>query len=106
MIFSIRLIARPVVSVVTFKRRVVSISGATRRVHVWRVKNNTINFPAFVGKIATIRASQNICRFQIICVRGNIPPKNTLTISNVSNHTAAFHIQIKNLRKYNMIAFS
>ena len=106
MIFAPRLIATPVIPVMTLKPRRSTISRTPRTVHVRRIKNNAINLTINIRKISAIRPRQKVCRLNNIRRRRNMTPENTLPIRHIRNNTPTLHIKIQNLRKNNLIAFA
>lgn len=80
------------------------MSGSPWRMHIRRIKNDTVQFAILVGKFATIYPMLNIGRPQFVRRRWNIPPKHSFSVSNVCYEASWLDVKLQNLWKYDIIA--
>jgi hypothetical protein len=65
----------------------------TGRVHIRRVKNNTVNLSVLIRKVTAINPVLQVCRKQLVPVLGNILPKNSLAIGYISHSAFSGHLK-------------
>ena len=105
MVFTLCLVPAPVVPIVRFKGRVRGcMGGAARRVHIRRIKHDTVQFTILVGQKATIHAILNVGCQQLVFSGRNISPENSLSIGNVCDNASTADVKLKNLWEYGIIA--
>ena len=72
---------------------------SSRRVHIRRVKHNTVYGAVIIGQIAAIYPVAYISGEQLIQVGGYVPPEDTQTIRDISDCATGRNVETQNLRK-------
>lgn len=80
------------------------MGGAAGRVHIRRIKHNTVQFTVLVWQFAAIHAVLNVGRPQLVGSGRDVPPEHSFPIGNIGDNTAGPDVKLKNLWEYVIVA--
>ena len=105
MIFAAGSVPASVVPVVGLERLVPSVRRPSRRVHIGRVKNHTINPAILIGQITAVNAVLNVGCAHLICACWDAPPENTSPVCHIRNDGTRRDIESEDSGKYAVVSF-
>jgi hypothetical protein len=79
------------------------VSRPARRVHIRGIEHNAVDLAVTVWQLATVNASLNVCRSQLIAPRWDISPENASPISNIRHRAPRLHVKLQDFFEYGVI---